>query len=191
MSDQPHDNLARGVFMHPEHAAGELQHILPPELSARIDWSTLKLVPGAFVDEALQATFSDLLFSVLLDGRDGYFYLLLEHRSSPEKFQILRLLKYIVRFYERWLSDHPGASKLPVVIPIVLSHGRTWTCPLRFEELIDLPAATAPLVLEFVPKFRALLDDLSAVSDEALRARAMSDFARVTLWCLKHATNTG
>ena len=59
----PHDALFKSVFQQPENAAAELQHVLPPEHVAAIDWSTLKLEPGSYVDEALADQHSDLLFS--------------------------------------------------------------------------------------------------------------------------------
>src|SRR5690348_10227818 len=74
MSTRPHDALIRDVLTHPEHAKGELQHMLPADLCARLDWATLVLVPGTFVDDALQDSYSDLLFRVQLDGRSTYLY---------------------------------------------------------------------------------------------------------------------
>ena len=49
----PHDALFKYVFSQPEHAASELLAVLPRELSARLDWTTLKLEPGTFVDPHL------------------------------------------------------------------------------------------------------------------------------------------
>ncbi|MBK8252045.1 MAG: Rpn family recombination-promoting nuclease/putative transposase [Polyangiaceae bacterium] len=191
VSRHPHDTLVRRVFGNPKHARGELQHLLPKALSARINWSTLKVEPGAFVDEALKASYSDLLFSVELDGSKTFIYLLLEHLARPQRFLLFRLLGYLVRFLDRWLQDHPNATHLPVVIPILLCHGRTpWTYPLCFEELVNAPPDVRVLVQDFIPKFRALVDDLSTVSDDALRTRAMTEFGKVTLWCLKTATST-
>ncbi|MBK8253130.1 MAG: Rpn family recombination-promoting nuclease/putative transposase [Polyangiaceae bacterium] len=109
----------------------------------------------------------------------------------PERFFIFRLLKYLVRVFDKWLRENPTATHLPIVIPMLLCHGRKpWIYPLRFEELVNIPQDIAPFVLDFIPKFRAAVDDLSTQSHEALRERAMTEFARVTLWSLKTATNT-
>lgn len=59
----PHDALFKSVFQQPESAAAELRHVLPAEHVAAIDWSTLKLEPGSYVDEALADQQSDLAFS--------------------------------------------------------------------------------------------------------------------------------
>src|SRR5690242_4599323 len=136
MSTTPHDDLVRAILSHPEHAAGELQYLLPPELSARIDWRTLELVPGRFVDEALQHSESDLLFRVQLDGQETFLYLLFEHQSTLDPLMPYRQLRYTVRFWQTWLQDHPAATRLPVVIPMLLCHAPSgWTVPTRFEDL--------------------------------------------------------
>ena len=59
----PHDAIFKSVFQEPEHAAAELRHILPGELASAIQWSSLKLEPGSFVDPKLADQHSDLLFS--------------------------------------------------------------------------------------------------------------------------------
>jgi predicted transposase YdaD len=69
MSTTPHDALFKTIFSQPEHAAGELRLALPPSLVAHIDFATLTLRPGSFVDEALRERSTDLLFSVQLAGR--------------------------------------------------------------------------------------------------------------------------
>ncbi|MBK8253136.1 MAG: Rpn family recombination-promoting nuclease/putative transposase [Polyangiaceae bacterium] len=179
------------MFLAILNAKGELQHLLPPELSAQLNWSTLKLEPGAFVDEELRASYSDLLFSIDYQGQLAYLYFLLEHQTLPERFFIFRQLKYVVRIWDKWLRENPTATHLPIIIPMLLCHGRKpWIYPLRFEELVNIPQDIAPVVLDFIPKFRVAVDDLSTQSHEALRERAMTEFARVTLWSLKTATNT-
>jgi predicted transposase YdaD len=77
----PHDALVRSIFSDPEHAAGELRHILRADLSARFTWSTLPVTPGSFVDEALRGRHSDILFTVRCGTKEVLIYLLFEHRT--------------------------------------------------------------------------------------------------------------
>ena len=93
MSTHPHDSLVHDTFEHPEHVRGELQHVLGAELSARLDWSTLELVPGSFIDPALQNSRSDLLFRVMLGGHPAYLYLLFEHQSTSDPLMVFRELQ--------------------------------------------------------------------------------------------------
>jgi predicted transposase YdaD len=62
MSNNVHDALFKWTFSQPEHAAGELRAVLPRALVDRIDFSSLELCPGSFVDEAFQDRHTDLLF---------------------------------------------------------------------------------------------------------------------------------
>lgn len=66
---QPHDALFRWAFSQREHAVGLLKAALP-ELAevARMDFGTLRLEKGSFVDGALRSRHSDLVFSVRLAG---------------------------------------------------------------------------------------------------------------------------
>ena len=148
----------------------------------RIDWSTLETVPGSFVDEELQGSYSDLLYRASLGGQSAYLYMLFEHQSTPHPLLVFRHLQYTVRFLTSWLEDHPGATRLPVVIPVLLYHGPpAWPYATRFEDLLDVDDETRALVLDFVPRFRVLLDDLTNVPDESLRARPMSALGQVVL----------
>ena len=74
MPNTPHDGLFKATFSQVEHAAGELRAILPPALVARLDFTTLTLCPGSFVDEAFSWRHTDLLFTALFAGRPAMIY---------------------------------------------------------------------------------------------------------------------
>ena len=52
MIPNPHDLMFKAAFGQPEHARGALRAIVPPALAEPLDWSTLALQPGSFVDVA-------------------------------------------------------------------------------------------------------------------------------------------
>jgi predicted transposase YdaD len=188
MTAVPHDALFKKTFSKPEHATQLLRHLLPKALVDRINFTTLQLCPGSFVDEALVDRHTDLLFSVTIAGREARIYVLCEHASSVDPLLGFRLLAYMVRIWEAFLSEHPEAKRLPAIVPLVVHHSETgWTAATEFEDLLDLDAEGLLTVAEYIPRFRFLLDDLSAVSDESIRSRAMSAVARLVLFCLKHA----
>jgi predicted transposase/invertase (TIGR01784 family) len=93
----PHDALFRFTFSQPEHAAALLKSNLPAAIAEQIEWSTLALEPGSFVDEQLAWRHSDLLFTVNLEGRETFIYLLIEHQSSPDPQMAWRVLRYVAR----------------------------------------------------------------------------------------------
>jgi hypothetical protein len=79
VSSQPHDTIFKAAFEHPVHAAGLFRDLLPNSLTDALDWDTLALEPGSFVDPSLIKSHSDLLFSAQLDGQKLLLYVLLEH----------------------------------------------------------------------------------------------------------------
>jgi predicted transposase/invertase (TIGR01784 family) len=183
-----HDALFKATFSQVEHAEGELRVVLPPALVSHIDFSTLTLCPGSFVDEVFQDRHTDLLFSASIAGKSAYLYVLLEHQSTEDALMPFRVLVYIVRIWEAFLKAEPTAKRLPAIIPIVLHHSeRGWRVATALEELLDVDADVLAALDDHVPRFRFLLDDLSAQTDDALRARAMSALGRVALWCLRNA----
>jgi predicted transposase/invertase (TIGR01784 family) len=186
----PHDALFRLTFERPEHTSGMLRALLPAELTARVDWSSLALVPGSFRDEELRDSETDVLFGAKLsDGREALFYLLVEHQSSVDPMMAWRLVRYAVRVLERWQREHPGARRLPAVFPFVVAHAeRAWTSVTSLLELYDLDAEARDALAPWLLSQRYAFYDLSAVSSEVLRSRlAASALARATLFLLQRS----
>jgi predicted transposase YdaD len=168
----PHDAFFKAVFSRAEIAAGEFKALLPPALVAELDLSTARLLPGSFVDPDLAERHSDLLYSVEVAETETLIYVLFEHQSSVDRLMALRLLIYMSRAWDRWLRDHPGAERVPAILPLVLYQGPSaWSAATEFAALIDLPPGLFASVSEFLPSFRFLLDDLSQQDDAALRQR--------------------
>jgi predicted transposase/invertase (TIGR01784 family) len=94
----------KAVFGQPEHARGALQAIVPAAVTEALDWSTLTLQPGSFVDPALRHQHTDLLYGATRrDGGETLVYLLFEHQSAlpTEGRMAERMLHYQVRIWGR------------------------------------------------------------------------------------------
>jgi len=188
MTSTPHDALFKFIFSQTDHAKSALRQALPAALSAAIDWSTLTLESTSFVDEALKDKHCDLLFSVMLDGKPIYLYLLFEHQSPVDPLMPFRLLVYMVRIWEAHLRDHPDDKRLPAILPVVIHHSEAgWTATTSFEQVLNLDDATLAAVGEHVPRFRFILDDISHETDAALKLRSMTALGRLGLFCLRHS----
>ncbi len=187
VTNTPHDAVFKAVFEQPEHAAAELQHVLSADLVAAIDWSSLALEPGSFVDEELADQHSDLLFSASAkgSGESVLVYLLFEHQSSNDPKMALRLLSYMVRIWSRFAQTHP-AEPLPLIVPALLAQvPGGWSSPTRFSELFS--PGLGELGRAVLPDFSFAVDDLHSTTDDELRRRALADQATLTLWLMRDA----
>lgn len=184
-----HDALFRHTYAQPEHAASLLRGVLPAPLVAAIDWSSLRLVPGTSIDETLEPRHADLLLCADAHGCAVLLYLLLEHKSTPERFTALQLLRYAVRVFDRFLHEHPDAARLPPIVPIVVHHGdRSWRAARTVLDLIDLdglPPAAQKVLSPLQPNLHFLLDDLAAASESELRERSGTLLHRLTMLLLQ------
>lgn len=186
--DKPHDSLFRFAWSDLATARSHFENILPPTLIARLDWGTLKLGSGSFVDEAFKDFHSDLLFEVYTqDGNPVLLYMLFEHQSSMDPKMAFRVLVYMSRIWENHLRQYPKTKKLPPILPLVLYHGKEkWTAPVEFSQLVDVDEDLRPALQPYLPTFQYLLEDLSTVPDDALRGTALR---RMALLLLKHAND--
>ena len=157
----PHDRFFREVFSRLALSSEFLSKQRPPAIAATLDFSTLDLRPGSFLDEELQQYYSDLLFRVNLQtGRPAYVYVLLEHKSYVEWFTGLQLLRYKVEIWEQVRKEEkaakkgkkrtPARTKLPPIFPLVIYQRKTeWNAPQQFHELIDAGAEWLPYQPDF------------------------------------------
>jgi predicted transposase/invertase (TIGR01784 family) len=96
----PHDHFFKASWSRPEVAKGFLTHYLPAEVRAVLDLNTLRLSKDSFIDEALQGHYSDLLYHVeRYSGQGVYVYVLMEHKSYPDRWTVFQLLRYISADY--------------------------------------------------------------------------------------------
>lgn len=157
----------RKVLENPAVARDLLQHELPPQLAGQLDLSTLERLPGSYVSKALHQSYSDMVFRVQLinSERSAYIYTLFEHKSRPDDWCSLQLLKYMAAQWENHHRHHPH-SKLPPIIPIVLYHGRKgW----RRRELVDLLDLDDPSVMSsYTPRFDYVLWDVAQMDRQKL-----------------------
>ena len=98
------------------------------------------------------------------------------------------MLRYVVRVWDHYLSEHPGATRLPAVIPLVVHHNKQpWAGPTQVLDLLDLDPDVTDAAREYLPRFAFILDDLARLDEQTLRARPVTAPVRVTLLLLKIA----
>ena len=139
----PHDRFLKEILSKPEHAAGVLRCALTAELAAQLDWSTLRLINGSYVEPDLKASFSDLVFEVQVRaGGEALVYCLWENQSTEDEMMPQRLLAYCNNALRQYRQRSDATrGRLPYVIPFLLYTGGRWTKARRLSEL-----STPPLV---------------------------------------------
>ena len=178
--DNHHDSLFRLAFARPAQAADHFRRHLPAAVVEAVRWETLELQDGSFVDPELKNLHTDLLYRARLQGEgELLLYVLLEHQSRVDYLMPFRVLQYLVRIWDRWLSDDSSRRRLPHVVPMVVYHGkRNWTAPLDFADLFEAPLRD--MLSVYIPSFVYDLQDLSRIPDEQLQGEALKRL--VLLW---------
>ena len=157
--EHPHDRLFRRDFSNAAEAAGLLRSVLPRHVSDEIDWNSLRLLEGTFLEGAPREKEADLLFEVGIREGKGRtrLYILFQHPSTPDATVRVRLLGCCLRIWDADRQDNPGSPKLRSLLPVVLFPGtqgrRHSTEFTAFEDVFPKEFRKC----SWVPRFKYLL----------------------------------
>lgn len=149
-----------------------MHNYLPSEITKFLDTGTLRLEKDSFIDNKLKESFSDLLFSTDIDGREGYIYFLFDHKSYPDKAVGLQLLKYMAEIWNTKIKKEKVKS-VPPVIPLVIYHGTSgWHIEKMLGGMISGFNNFPPILRKYTPDYEYLVYDLTNYSDEEIKGEA-------------------
>lgn len=173
---QPHDTLFKRTLQHKKIMQDWLQAHLPPEMTSLVDMSTLTPVPTEFIPKWPQTLHSDVVYSCLINGHPGYFHILCEHQSTADPLMAFRVLQYSVELMSNHLKA--GHEKLPIILPIVLYHGKKspYPYPVEIYDCYDSPELARHYALR---PFR--LVDLTVLPDEEIIRHGLSSAMEILL----------
>ena len=159
----PYDAFFREAFEDP-HTARELTQFAAPEFATRYSRATISVKRDSLVPPELRSRQTDLL--IRFDGQDqsAYAFVLYEHKSYPDRWVSLQLLRYLLIIWSREpKQERSGINYLPPIMPIVIYHGRkTWKQPREFSELV------ADMNREHVPYFRPAFVNLAIIEPDQI-----------------------
>lgn len=170
--NKPHDKFVKETLGNIEVAQSFLANYLPEKISSIIDIATLTPVKDSYINENLAEGFSDLLFKARMDGLEGYFYFLFEHKSYDSNYLVIKLLDYMVSIWQSKIKKE-NAKELPVIFPLVIYHNAA-----RFKSktaLGDMIAGYSRFTVEIrklIPDYQFLLFDLSEYDNDELKGLA-------------------
>ena len=142
--------------------AWELTKLAAPDIAERFGDPRVRVESGSLVDPEFRSHQTDLLIRLERDADEALVYVLYEHKSAPDRWVSLQLLRYLGAIWHR--SRPPRVvGRLPQIVPVVIYHGsRRWTSSLGF--------VVAVLALKFVRQrlTEAIAHTLVAALDRAL-----------------------
>lgn len=178
---KPHDALFREMLARRETAISFVREYLPAPVLECLDLESLEIGPGSIIAPDLRAHITDFVGHVHLrdSDDDAYLYLLVEHKTTPDRLVAFQLLRYATQLWHAHVTQGRGFP-LPPVIPVVFYHGqRRWTSSTEFSAVFRCRAALDP----FLPSFRYLLQDLTRYTDEEIRG---IELLRAPLRAMRH-----
>ena len=177
--------MFKQVFRVRENAVSLLRNILPAEIREKLDLEGICFENDSFVPPDFTEYFSDLLTSVpVVDADDEVrVYFLFEHKSTNYPDTPLQLLRYMLEIWQQHRSTTGDyISKLPAIIPVVVSHPRSAWKVKRITDLVSTPSGA---FTAYIPDFGYLLYDSVREDPEAYDFNEAVK-ALLTIWHYSH-----
>ena len=136
-----HDNFFARCMANKTIAREFFESYLPKDVLKVVNLSSLRLEKSDFADKTLGKGISDVLYSVEWGKKRGYLGLLVEHQSQPDKLMTFRIMKYILRICDLYISQNSKKPlPLPPILPLVVYTGKTaYTAARSFYDLFSEP----------------------------------------------------
>ena len=167
-----HDKFFKTTFSDVEIAKDFMKSYLPKDVLDVVDLSTLVPQKDSHVDKKLREQFSDLLFRVDINKREGYIYFLFEHKSYNDKMAVIQLLRYMVEIWEEKIVKEK-AKELPVIMPLLVYHDKgNWTANTKLSDWIGGYSELPEALKRYIPDYEYILHDLSDYTKEQVKIDA-------------------
>ena len=160
----PHDGIFKKFFSDLTIAKDFLRIHIPAVFQEQMDFSTLRLAPGSYVDKTLKQYCSDILYGLKSQqGKDCYIYCLVEHQSRPVRLMPFRLLRYSLAVMQQHIGKR--CNKLPLVVPLLFYQGKRSPYPysMCFTDCFENVELAKKLYSRPFP-----LVDLTVIPDEEI-----------------------
>ncbi len=155
----PHDKFFKAIFTQKEATKEFVKTFLPEALASHIDLETLTLEQTEYVDKKLKQHVSDIVYACQYKSNDTAIEvkisLLFEHKSYPEKYPHLQLLRYLLG---AWEAQSKQKQTLTPIVPIIFYHGKSsW----NKRSLTSYFTQVDKVLANYIPNFDYVLLDTS------------------------------
>ena len=179
----PHDRLFRALVQRPDLGPELVRSCLPQYFAELLADRPIERVPDSIIDQELRLYECDCLFRIpAVNGDDQDVFILIERKSVIDRKALYQVDRYVAAIRHWSIRQRSVSTGLyPLVIPILLYHGRTkWNGPLSFLQIRKPPEE----YLQFFAPVDLLLRNLKEIRFEAL---AEHPGVRSGLAALKHS----
>ena len=174
LPQNPYDTFFRSAFSDPE-AARDLTRLVVPEFAREFERATVTAKRESLIPPELRSRQTDLLIRFDQQDERGYAFVLYEHKSYPDRWVSLQLLRYLIAIWSRE-KEKKATHHLPAIMPVVIYHGaKGWNEPREFSELVTQAAG------EHVPHFRPVFLNLATVPAEEISGSLRFVLGMITL----------
>ena len=179
----PHDRFFRLTFSDREKVSDYLNGTLPPVIKNKIDFQTLQLDNTSYVDKDLKNFYSDMVYDALFDGKTPVkIAFLFEHKSYVPSFPHLQLLAYMLKIWERQMTNK---QKPRPILPIIIYHGKDKWQQKPFETYFETGEIDKAL-LPYTPVFDYWLTDLQSTKTREIDENYVSVGLRIAFKLMKY-----
>ena len=165
-----HDKAYRALFETKDEFIYFLQKYIAKPWTEKINNDDLDQVDTSFVTDEFTDIDSDIIYKLKLeDGKEIYFYVLLELQSEVNFSMPFRLLEYMSALLRRVFYNAPENDRtrkgfrLPAVIPVIYYNGSDrWSAVRSFKEYTENYKEYSRNIIDF----EYLICDLNRMDDE-------------------------
>lgn len=135
---QIHDKGYKKLFKNKSIFRQLLETFVPEAWVKELDFNTCESLDKSFISDHYKETTSDIIYKIKRNQRESFVVILMEFKSTVERFMSLHLANYITNFYMDYVESTPNVKLLPPVFPILLYNGdKEWTAPTKISEVIE------------------------------------------------------
>ncbi|MBK8703315.1 MAG: Rpn family recombination-promoting nuclease/putative transposase [Saprospiraceae bacterium] len=120
---QPHDKFFKEALSRLDIARDYIINFLPTNIRDKLHLGSLELSKDSYLTKELHKSFSDLVYKCTYgQGKQTIsIALLFEHKSRPDRYIRLQLLRYMLNM---WEAQRNNKIPLTPILPIVFYHGQ-------------------------------------------------------------------
>ena len=170
-----HDKYFKQTFANKDNMKHLIINSVPEEVVKHIDIDNIEIDNTNMVDDEYKESYSDILVRTTIHGSHNcYIYFLYDHKSYRDKFTQFQLLKYMIKIWDKEISNFTRSNKplsennLSLIIPVIFYHGKdSWNYKTDFSIYFDERVFNK--YISYIPSFDAELYNLLNVDDKSIK----------------------